>query len=293
MRKPTHTSRSSTSLTSVLTITLLMALFIGLAMILSGCDKLTGLSEEDPAGQTGKMQVLLTDAPFPYDLVSEANVTITMVEAVSQDEERFALSDDTTTFNLLELQDGVTALLAEEDDLPAGSYSQMRLTVSDASVVLNNGDTFDLKVPSNQIKVNLSGFEVEPDESVALTLDFDAGKSFVVQGNVDTPAGIKGFLLKPVVNPVGWKHEEEREMEVEGVIEEVGMGYVVISGTRYAVTDDTEFDGIGGLDELEVGSEVELEFVQEEDGSYRALKITWKEDGEDSSESDDSNSEED
>ena len=40
---------------------------------------------------------------------------------------------------------------------------------------------------------------VESGQDVSLTLDFDVSKSFVVQGNPNTPAGIKGFLMKPTV----------------------------------------------------------------------------------------------
>ena len=33
-------------------------------------------------------------------------------------------------------------------------------------------------------------------------LDFDVSRSFVVQGNPSTPAGIKGFIFKPVIRAV-------------------------------------------------------------------------------------------
>ncbi len=41
-----------------------------------------------------------------------------------------------------------------------------------------------------------------------MTLDFDLEKSFVVQGNPNTAAGIKGFHFKPVVKPLGYSEAD-------------------------------------------------------------------------------------
>lgn len=177
-------------------------LFLGMA----GCDFLG-------ASSTGTLRLHLTDAPFPYDLATAANVTIDRVEIVpdtdgddAEDEEGSptVLSEEEQEFNLLELQDGVTALLAETE-LEAGSYTQLRLIVSEASVVFEDKIRFELKVPSGAqtgIKILLPDFEVEEDGVTELTLDFDVDESFVVQGNPSTETGIKGFLFKPVVKPV-------------------------------------------------------------------------------------------
>jgi hypothetical protein len=64
----------------------------------------------------------------------------------------------------------------------------------------------------------------------------------------------------------------EREKEVKGNIEEIGADYLVLDAIRYAVTDRTSFDGIGGLSELSVGEEVEVEY-EETAGSRTALEI--------------------
>jgi hypothetical protein len=124
----------------------------------SGCDLfLTGSEGE------GTLRVLITDNPFPYELASAANATIARVDLVAGGQGVITLSDSSRSFNLLTLQDGVTALLAEEQ-VPEGTYYQMRLIVTEASVVLNDGTTFDLFVPSGAqtgIKILLpSGLEV-------------------------------------------------------------------------------------------------------------------------------------
>lgn len=272
-----------------------MTLLIALAMFTAGCDRLTGVPETGSASGTGTMKVLLTDAPFPFDLVDEANVSISKVELISESEGRFVLSDETTSYNLLDLRDGVTTDLTEETELPSGQYHQIRLSVDDASIQLNDGRSFDVKVPSGTIRILLNDFVVESDGSVSLTLDFDAGESFVVQGNPDTPAGIKGFLFKPVVKPIGWQHDDREEMQVTGIIDKIGTGFIVVGGTEYVINDDTEFDGFSGLDDLLEEDEVEIEFVQD-GGTYYAVEIERKKDDgreDDEAEEDDDGQEED
>ena len=121
------------------------------------------------------------------------------------------------TFDLLELQDGITELLGSAE-VDVGTYAQLRFIVDSARVELKEGLTFrdgstsqQLKVPSGAksgIKLNLAGadgdesnggVEVEEGEETSLIVDFDVSQSFVVQGNPNTPAGIQGFLFKPVL----------------------------------------------------------------------------------------------
>jgi hypothetical protein len=72
--------------------------------------------------------------------------------------------------------------------------------------LLTDGKKFDLKIPSGP----QSGIKMSVDSPILivggltteLLLDFDLENSFNVQGNPDTPAGIKGFHFKPVVRAV-------------------------------------------------------------------------------------------
>lgn len=193
-----------------------LALAGGLLVALA-CQSTTG-----PAEGKGQLTVLLTDAPFPFELVSEANVTISRVDVVTRAGIETIMEEE-ATFNLLDLQDGVTAILAQ-DDVTAGNIAQIRLIVTVASVVLVDGTTFDLTVPSGAqtgIKVLLPpGFlQVEEGGQASVTLDFDVSDSFIVQGNPDTPAGIRGFIFKPVVKPMGVSNgtdDDEEEEEENG-----------------------------------------------------------------------------
>ena len=174
---------------------------------------------------TGNVNFVLTDAPFPANMVAEANVTIDKIsirkvienetDSTSTDSTNMEMdasgfvtvSEETQTFNLLDLRNGVTADLTEAE-LDTGMYDQMRLHVVSANVVLNDEDstTYDLKIPGGStsgLKIKIKdGLNVSGGSMSTVLLDFDVSKSFVVKGNPKTPAGIKGFIFKPVVRAV-------------------------------------------------------------------------------------------
>ena len=178
---------------------------------LSSCDS----TSVDTSTDHGRLRLLLTDAPFPYDLVDSTLVTITRVEIIPAADSlsKLVLSTDTLTFNLLDLQNGVTAPLADST-LPAGDYSQLRLLVDQARVILTDSTEFNLKIPggsSSGLKILLHGLTIGTDSLTTATLDFDLEKSFIVQGNPSTPAGIEGFLFKPVIKPIGFSVPDSTE----------------------------------------------------------------------------------
>lgn len=178
----------------------LLAFCVATTVIFStvGCDS----SNSDSDSATAHVQIMLTDAPFPFDLVAEANVMIQDVALKGAGVDSVLLSDAAQPFNLLDLQDGVTTPLADLE-VPAGTYNQLRLVVDDsASIVLKAGDEYHLKIPSGSqsgIKILLGNLALEDGDLAQITVDFSVENSFVVQGNPDTPAGIKGFIFKPVV----------------------------------------------------------------------------------------------
>lgn len=179
----------------------------------------TACDDVDDATGTGDtmLSVLLTDAPTDY--IASAWVDIGAVQLVSgEDQPIITLTTDGTDgfIDLLDLQDAATETLAEADIEP-GFYRQLRLIVEAARVELVDGYTFadgstekELVVPSGAqtgIKLNLgaadgdhdgTGIEIVPGEMV-LVLDFDVSRSFVIQGNPETPAGIKGMHFKPTL----------------------------------------------------------------------------------------------
>lgn len=146
---------------------------------------------------TGRLTVRMTDAPA--DDFTQANVTVTRVEAVSSDSGRVVVSTATQPFDLLRLRNGLMATLGSTD-LPAGRYTQIRVVVADdARVVYRDGTSETLKIPSGTtsgIKVNVPAFTIEDGEEVVVALDFDVNDSFHATGNAGR------YIFRPTIKPL-------------------------------------------------------------------------------------------
>ncbi len=161
---------------------------------------------------TGNVVIRLTDAPFPYDMVEEANITIDWVKLHRVDsvdvapDSVFIMMEKDTTLNLLDLSNGITAVLSEME-IPAGNYNEIRFHVTEASLkAVDDTTMYKLKIPSGEasgIKVKIKPWLVVEDgvESEVL-LDFDVNRSFKIIGNEHGKKGIKGFMFKPIVRAV-------------------------------------------------------------------------------------------
>lgn len=243
---------------------------------LAGCDTL-GTGELDG---NGRVRILLTDAPFPFDLVSEARVTITSVEIVRAGGDVIILSDEEQTFNLLDLRDGVTAEIGEGVVEP-GVYTHARLRVSDAAVIMKDGAEYNLKVPSSRIKILLPQFEVDEEGFSEATLDFHVEHSFVVRGIVDQP-GFKGFIFKPVVKAINittnsgvWESEGdiENDLVARGAVEALAESGLSVDGLDFEVNAETTFEGIEDLSSLSIGDRVKISYMVTEEGDLVATRI--------------------
>ena len=253
-----------------------LAAIVLLAGVLAGCD-----SAGEDAGDNARLSVIMTDAPFPFDLVERAEVTISGVEVQSDAEGSVELSDDDVTLNLLDLAGGVTAILADDIQIPPGVYNKILLNVTNASVELTDGQTFDVTVPSGRIQVLLGAQELDAGESATAVLDFDVSQSFVALGNPNTPAGINGFNFKPVVRSVGFlkRDDDEQRAKLQGAIDVVGADFIEVGGKRFFVNTNTEIDG--GFGALTEGTIVEVEFFERADGTLVATEIEIEGDGDD------------
>ena len=181
-------------------LTFLAAAFM---LVFAGCDKTND--------GNGRLVVNITDAPFPVDMVESAEVTITKLEirkagdGISDECPFEVIWEGSEIFNLLDLRNGVVAGLLDIE-IPAGEYDLLRLYVDEASLKVKDGESYTVKVPSGRqtgIKVFISpGLVVEGGLTTEMILDFDLSNSFVMQGNMNSPAGIKGFHFKPVIRAV-------------------------------------------------------------------------------------------
>jgi hypothetical protein len=177
------------------------------SIILAGCNKSFNSDE------TGQLVIKVTDAPFPVDNIESANVTITKVElrkagdGVSDSNPFIVLLEDTISFNLLDLRNGVVEKLLDLE-IPVGKYNLLRLYVEEASLKIKDGETYKVKVPSGQ-QTGIKIF-VRPEFSVTggltseLLLDFDLARSFQMIGSFSNPRGINGFIFKPVIRAVNY-----------------------------------------------------------------------------------------
>jgi len=229
-----------------------------------GCQKNDGTFDDN----YGTLRISITDDPFPVEYIEEANVVITKVEIREKDDHKgygqeednaypfMTLLQDTLEFNLLELRNGVTAELLEME-IPAGEYDLLRLYVDEASIVVKDYGTYDLKVPSGAqtgIKIFIEpAIMVEGGLSAELLLDFNLDKSFILKGNMHSPAGINGFNFKPVIRAVNNSTAGSVQGTVSDtasvVLENASVWIKADTTIATAYTDSTGFYALPGIPE--------------------------------------------
>lgn len=253
-----------------------LGLLLSLVLIATSCSE----GETENQG-SGRLSVRLTDAPFPYDLVAEANVTVFRVEARRMDETDeesmeaengmdedegsspfIVLMEEEIPVNLLDLTNGNTMSLANLE-VPQGTYDLVRVYVRGVNVVLVDGRTFDLKVPSGEqtgIKVFIKpGINVVGGLSSDLLLDFDVSRSFVARGNTKRVDGINGFNFKPVVkasnlSTAGTLMGQVTSLEEEMEIALEGAQISILAADTLNTTGFSDMDGNYAIMGLEVGT---------------------------------------
>ncbi|MCK6622013.1 MAG: DUF4382 domain-containing protein [Calditrichaceae bacterium] len=172
-------------------ISIVAVLFL-LALAAGSCEKSAPNQNdpETPAGQ-GILRISLTDAPGDFEAV---NITFSEIRA-HIDSQWVAVQDTPKTINLLEWNNGQSIVIGTAE-VPAGHYSQIRLKIDSAEVVVN-GITHPLDVPSGAqtgLKLN-AHFMVAGGSTYELVIDFDVNRSIVVTGPPHNPR----YKLKPVI----------------------------------------------------------------------------------------------
>ena len=238
---------------------------IALALVfIVGCQKNDRTFDDN----YGTLRISITDDPFPVEYIEEANVVITKVEIREKDDHDgygheedngypfMTLLEDTLEFNLLELRNGVTAELLEME-IPAGEYDLLRLYVYEAGIVVKDHGTYDLKVPSGAqtgIKIFIKpAILVEGGLTADLLLDFNLDKSFILKGNMHSPAGINGFNFKPVIRAVNNSTAGSVQGTVSDtasvVLENASVWIMADTTIATAYTDSTGFYALPGIPE--------------------------------------------
>jgi hypothetical protein len=137
--------------------------------------------DDNPANNDNKgtVKVKITDAPFPIDFVTEANVGVAKVELKNQNGDYVTVFEGNANYNMVNLTNGNTETVTE-NELEVGTYTEAKVTLNDASVHLSNGTTFDLASDaqgSYSVAID-PPLVVEDDEDSDLLLDLDLNHSF-------------------------------------------------------------------------------------------------------------------
>ncbi|HEX2217217.1 MAG TPA: DUF4382 domain-containing protein [Gemmatimonadales bacterium] len=177
-----------------------LALMATVAIGLTACDS----SETGPSGAAGegKTAVFLTDAPFPFDRVARVDIHILEIGLSPQADTSEGIPDWVTVatpdraFNLLDLQNGATALLGEAE-VPPDQYRAVRVTFDPArsSMTDVDGGHPPINWQSKGETPTLFALVEEPmaidENGEDIVIDFDVGRSFLP----DDTSG--GFLFIP------------------------------------------------------------------------------------------------
>lgn len=154
----------------------------------------------DPA--KGNLRLVATDAPFTYDSVTSAKITISRIDIKNASSGFITVMSQPATIDLVNLKNGMLSILSDMTIAP-GQYSEIRLILSAASVDLKNGSHFNLTIPSGAqsgLKIFLSpALTVNSQISKDVLLDFDLSRSFIALGNTQNVNQIMGFNFSPVI----------------------------------------------------------------------------------------------
>lgn len=149
--------------------------------------------------EPGSMSVTMTDAPATY---LEVNVDVQDVQVNYEGEGWVSLSTNRGIYNLLDFQNGVTTVIADEDEIRTGRVNQMRLILGyNNTLMLGDSSIVNLNLSSQDktgLKLNLNAY-VESNRETEILIDFDASKSIVIEGNGD-------FKLKPHIEVLSVKN---------------------------------------------------------------------------------------
>jgi hypothetical protein len=140
--------------------------------------------------KTSPVQIYLTDNPAVYDsvIVHIKNIEVNIL----QDSEAWIpINTKDTIVNLLDLQNGITILLAD-DVVPQGVLKEVRFILGNGNYVVVHGVPYPMQTPSAET----SGLKVKIDKNLnevfnAFILDFDGAQSIVEDNG--------GYKLDPVI----------------------------------------------------------------------------------------------
>jgi uncharacterized protein DUF4382 len=140
--------------------------------------------------KTSPVQMYLTDVPTVYDSV-KIHIKKIEVNILHDTTAWIPINTRDTVVNLLDLQDGVTMLIAH-GVVPEGMLKEVRFVLGDDNYVVVNGTSHPLQAPST----TGSGLKIKIDKPLnevfnAFVFDFDASQSITDENGI--------YRLDPVI----------------------------------------------------------------------------------------------
>jgi hypothetical protein len=164
---------------------IVLVLLVSFAVL--SCKKET-ITDNNTTG-SARLTFRLTDAPAAYDKI---NIHIIGAQAIINDS-TINLSVKDGIYNLLDFVNGKDTVIVDQQ-IPAGTLSQIRLILGDNNKIFTGAMSHDLTTPSAQqsgLKLNIHADFIK-GIAYEYIIDFDAARSIVMTGSGK-------FILKPVL----------------------------------------------------------------------------------------------
>ena len=243
--------------------TLLLLTMVVVALFVASCSEPygnsggTAPSDDSYNSQSSKGEgvFIIKDAAANMGSVTELWVTIESVRVHSAAQGWVEVSSNAKKYDLLDLKERGSGALFAQVELDPGLYDQMRLEVSEVTVVDAQGE-HKAKLPSGEIKMN-GQLEIRSNTTSTATFDFIADESLHMAGNGQ-------YILAPVVKvetrtDASVQKQDDDFVEVNGGtvrsnfkvgMDEkgnVGVGIMIPANTRIDINGDmiTIYGGVG------------------------------------------------
>lgn len=184
---------------------------VAVAAVLQSCS-------EDAGSGKGRVSVLVKDDPTTE--FDQINITVDSIQMLGEGPDVY-LTKEPTSFDLLELRN-FSSLMLVNDQVPAGTYSKLRMEVSNIELVKLDsiGNVVEItipKLPSGRIDLNpKEQITIVQGSDLVLELDIDAEKSIHI-----VTTGNGGYIFRP-------------QVFVE-ILSDVGSSLIRLSGTALDV----------------------------------------------------------
>lgn len=221
-------------------------------------------NSDDKSETESTVKVVLTDGPFPFDVVTQANVEMTKIELKNENGIYITVFEGSGNYNMVNLTNGVTADV-ETNVLEPGTYSEAKITFNAANVQFFNGVSFQANVNTNSAHVvSISpALVVEEGQTSEILLDLDLDNSFEFLNLLDLPISgwissidfISGCNFQPQLRACDYNQTGEI------------IGTVQVGGELFANADvSIEIDG----DVIHTHSEADgtFKFIGVKEGAY-------------------------